>query len=315
MDTSGIVGEAPELGAVLRAARLVAATDATVLIQGESGSGKELLAGTVHAHSRRAAGPFVTVNCAALPEGLAESELFGHRRGAFTGAVSDQTGLVEAADGGTLFLDEVGELNPSVQAKVLRFLESAECRPVGAGRARRVDVRVVAATNRDLYAESQAGGFRSDLYYRLHVIPLELPPLRERQGDVPVLLKHFLTSMAQRHGVEPPRPADAAVRMLEAHCWPGNVRELRNLCERLVVLCPGREIRPEDLPPEIGAAPPAAAGTLFRLPSQGVRLVELEAELMRQALERTQGNRSRAAELLGLTRDTFLYRMKKHTIA
>ncbi len=317
MDRTGIVGDAPELAAVLRAARLVAATDATVLIQGESGSGKELLAGTVHTHSRRADGPFITVNCAALPEGLAESELFGHRRGAFTGAVTDQTGLVEAADGGTLFLDEVGELDASVQAKLLRFLESAECRPVGAGRARRVDVRVVAATNRDLYAEAQAGTFRSDLFYRLHVIPLELPPLRERRGDVPLLLEHFLTTLAERHGVAAPRPVGEAVRMLEAHGWPGNVRELRNLCERLVVLRPGQEIRPRDLPPEIVAADTGGgvAQTLFQLPSQGIRLVELEAELIRQALERTGGNRSRAAELLGLTRDTFLYRMKKHALA
>ncbi len=308
------LGESPELQATLRAARLVAAAEVSVLIQGESGTGKELLARSIHAWSRRAAGPLVPVNCAALPEGLAESALFGHRRGAFTGATADHEGHVCAAEGGTLLLDEVAELPLALQPKLLRFLESGECQPVGASRPRRADVRVIAASHRDLWAEVEAGRLRRDLYYRLNVVPLELPPLRRRCGDVPLLLDAFTARLAARHGLEPPRLLPAARRRLEAYHWPGNVRELRNLCERLVVLFPGRQVDVPNLPREIREEGAGAGATGFELPEGGLRMDELEAALIRQALDKTGGNRSRAARLLGLSRDTLLYRIRKYAI-
>ncbi|MFN2309935.1 MAG: sigma-54 interaction domain-containing protein [Gammaproteobacteria bacterium] len=309
-----LIGTAPELAALLRAARLVAMTDAPVLIQGESGTGKELLAARVHRDSPRRAGPMITVNCAALPEALAESLLYGHRKGAFTGATADHAGYVMHADGGTLLLDEIGELPLTVQAKLLRFLESGECQPVGQPTPIKADVRIIAATNRDLGAEAAAGRFRQDLFYRLNVVPLQLPPLRERREDIPALLAHHSAQVARRYGLAPLRIARPAQQALQAYAWPGNVRELRNLCERLVILCGGREITLENLPSEIRqpVAPTPHGG--FPLPPDGVRLDELEVNLIRQALAHTAGNRSRAARLLGLTRDTLLYRLKKYAI-
>lgn len=314
VNSEPLIGGSPELGAVLRAARLVAMTDAPVLIQGESGTGKELLAARVHADSPRRAGPLVTVNCAALPETLAESLLYGHRKGAFTGAVADQAGFIQQAGGGTLFLDEVGELPLPVQAKLLRFLESGECCPVGQSACVRADARVIAATNRDLAAQVAAGRFREDLYYRLNVVPLALPPLRERGGDVVALLQHHTAQIAARYALPAPRYTAAALRCLENYAWPGNVRELRNLCERLVILCGGRDITPDNLPSEVRAPSLPLAHNGFQLPPEGVRLDELEVQLIRQALAQTAGNRSRAARLLGLTRDTLLYRLKKYAI-
>lgn len=310
-----MLGDSPELQSVLRAARLVASTEVTTLILGESGTGKELLARTVHDESPRADGPFVAVNCAALPEGLAESELFGHRRGAFTGAVDTHDGRIAAAAGGTLFLDEVGELPPAVQAKLLRFLESGECQPLGATRPQSVDTRVVAATHRDLFEDVASGRFRADLYYRLQVIPLELPALRERPADIPPLLDHFLQALATHHDLPAPRLQADALRCLQDYPWPGNVRELRNACERLVILHAGRAIAARDLPREIHQAPVATRAHSFRLPAGGLHMDRLEADLIQQALERTNGNRSQAARLLGLTRDTLLYRIKKYDLA
>lgn len=310
---STLLGNAPELKTVLRAAALVAATDAAVLILGESGTGKDLLARAIHRESRRATRPFLSVNCAALPEALADSELFGHRKGAFTGAVADQVGRLCAADRGTLLLDEVGDLSLPVQAKLLRFLESGECQPVGAAGTTRADVRVIAATNRDLPAAVRAGRFRADLYYRLHVVPLLLPPLRERGGDVRLLVAHLTEELAGQHGLPPPRYTAAALDLLARHPWPGNVRELRNICERMLILLPGREVGPENLPAEI-RSPRAVHATDFTLPSEGVSLEGIEAQLIRQALDRTRGNRSQAARLVGLTRDALLYRLKKHAI-
>ena len=310
-----LIGTSPALAAVLRAARLVAMTDAPVLIQGDSGTGKELLAARVHGDSARRACPLITVNCAALPEGLAESLLYGHRKGAFTGAISDQPGFIQQAHGGTLFLDEVGELPLSVQAKLLRFLESGECHPVGHSTSVRADARVIAATNRDLAAEVAAGRFREDLFYRLNVVPLTLPPLRERGADIIELLRYYTAQIAARYGLLAPRYTAAALRCLQTYGWPGNVRELRNVCERLVILCGDRDITPDNLPLEMRAphAQPNARGA-FHLPPEGVRLDELEVQLIRQALAQTAGNRSRAARLLGLTRDTLLYRLKKYAI-
>lgn len=311
-----LVGESPEFRAITRAAQLVAATDVTVLILGESGTGKELLAQAIHRESRRAAQLLIAINCAALPENLAESELFGHRKGAFTGAVSDHPGRIRMAAGGTLFLDEVGELPLSIQAKLLRFLESGECQGVGQTTPEKMDVRVIAATNRDLYADVKAGRFRQDLYYRLHVVPLELPSLRLRTGDLPLLLQRFTSTLAQQHGLEPPVYHAATLSTMAHYPWPGNIRELRNFCERMLVLFSGRTIHPENLPREFRSpgAHQASSADDFALPDQGIRLDDLEVHMIRQALEKTLGNRSRAARLLGLTRDTLLYRMKKYAI-
>jgi len=305
-----LIGQAPAFQAVIRAARLVAVTDATVLVQGESGTGKELLAREIHRTSRRASKPLVVVNCAALPETLVEAELFGYRRGAFTGAQQDYPGRIRSADGGTLFLDEIGELPLSVQAKLLRFLEAGEVQGLGETRPRQVDVRVIAATNRRLEEQVREGRFREDLWYRLAIVPLMLPPLRERREDILPLARHFLDTLSQRHDLPVPTLDRSAERRLLDHPWPGNVRELRNLCERLVILLPGQTVGAGNLQLD----PPQGQQGDLRLPAEGVILDELEADLIRQALERTAGNRTRAARLLGLSRDTLLYRMKKYAI-
>ncbi|SCZ63651.1 sigma-54 interaction domain-containing protein [Thiohalomonas denitrificans] len=310
-----LLGDAPEFQAVIRSAEVIAATDVTVLILGESGTGKELLARAVHARSRRAEAPFVTINCAALPEGLAESELFGHCKGAFTGAVNENVGRVRAAEGGTLFLDEIGELPLAIQAKLLRFLESGECQAVGSTHCRQINTRIVAATHRDLHSLVQEGRFREDLYYRLNVIPLEVPPLRHRTGDTLRLVPMFTRQLADQHGLEAPRLLPEALDAMETYDWPGNVRELRNVCERLVILFGGREVTVDNLPAEIRHKTTAATRINgFELPDGGIRFDQLEQSLLLQALEKSRGNRSRAARLVGLTRDTFLYRLKKYAI-
>ncbi len=311
-----ILGDSPEFNSVIRSARIIAATDVTVLVLGESGTGKELLAKAMHQTSPRRDSHFVAINCAALPEQLVESELFGHRKGAFTGATENQQGRIRAAEGGTLFLDEVGELPLSIQAKLLRFLESGECQAVGENAPRKVDVRIIAATNRDLYSQVCQGLFREDLYYRLNVVPLELPPLRQRRGDVNLLLQQLTAQLASQYDLEAPRYSNKALTRLESYTWPGNIRELRNFCERMVVLLNGRTVEVENLPQEIIARHEVAANNNpFTLPDNGIRLEELEQEMIRQALERTRGNRSRAARLLGLSRDTLLYRIKKYALA
>jgi len=312
-----MLGNAPEFQAVLRAMKIVSATDATVLVTGESGTGKELLAKALHRYSRRHSKPFVTVNCAALPEHLAESELFGHRRGAFTGAVHDEPGRMQAANGGTLFLDEVGELPLAVQAKLLRFLETGECQQLGQPLTRRVDVRILAATNRDLSKAVKEGSFRRDLYYRLYVVPLELPPLRARKGDVDLMLKGITTELALEYDLDPPVYAKSALRLLNQYPWPGNVRELKNLCERMLILFSGKRVEVENLPHEIRQCQQPEGLVSqggFRLPEHGLNMDDLEADLIKQALGRALGNRSKAARLLGLSRDTLLYRMKKYAI-
>jgi DNA-binding NtrC family response regulator len=309
-----LIGSAPEFRSLLRAASLVAATDVTCVIRGESGTGKELLARALHAASPRAMRRFVTVNCAAIPESLVESELFGHRKGTFTGATADQLGRFAQADRGTLFLDEVAELPFGSQAKLLRFLESGECQAIGDLNPRNLDVRVCAATQRNLYDEVKEGRFREDLYYRLNVVPLEIPPLRARPGDIALLLGELTADLVRRHGLPAPEYSSDAVACLEGYHWPGNVRELRNLCERMLVLFPGRRIEPDDLPGEV-VQPKRPAKAPFTLPEQGIRLGELEADMIRQALDRSPGNRSKASRLLGISRDALLYRMQKHAIA
>ncbi len=310
-----LLGNAPEFRSVIRSAQIAAATDVSVLILGESGTGKELLAQALHQESGRAEAPFIAINCAALPEQLAESELFGHRKGAFTGATGNSPGRIRAAAGGTLFLDEIAELPLNIQAKLLRFLESGECQSLGDTDASTVDVRIVAATHRDLHQMVQEGRFRADLYYRLNVVPLELPALRRRRGDVTLLTQALGEQLADKHGLQAPNFSNRALTQLEAYHWPGNIRELRNFIERMLILNAESEIEPEHLPPEFQrGAVPTPGNDGFTLPDDGIRLEELEQEMIKQALDRTHGNRSRAARLLGLTRDTLLYRIKKYAL-
>ncbi|MFO7581494.1 sigma-54 interaction domain-containing protein [Guyparkeria sp.] len=310
--------QSPRFESTLRSIGLVAGTDATVLITGETGTGKELAARAIHEGSSRRGGPLVTVNCATIPDDLAESTLFGHRRGAFTGALSDQQGLVDQADGGTLFLDELGELPTAMQAKLLRLLENGETRAVGELGIRRVDLRIVAATHRDLEGMVEQGGFRADLYYRLSGVPIELLPLRDRQGDAEWLFRQFLEENARGNGVAVPRLTARATGVLRRYRWPGNVRELRQLAERLVIFHAGNVVDVEALPPAMRSASqcerggPIAPG--FILPEGGVDLEAVESDLLRQALAQTGGNKSHAARLLNLSRDTFLYRLKKFAI-
>ena len=277
----------------------VAPRDVAVLVTGESGTGKELVARRLHARSTRAKAPFVAVNAAALPETLAESELFGAEKGAFTGADQARAGRFEEASGGTLFLDEVGELPLPLQAKLLRALEERAVRRLGGVRETPVDVRLVAATNRDLAFEAEAGSFRRDLYFRLAVVVVHVPPLRDRAGDVPLLAEHLAARLATRHGVPVPRLSAEALAALEAHAWPGNVRELRNVLERAVVVRGGEEIRAADLGLAGGPA------------SQSLDRAHREREALLEALRRTGGKREEAAKLLGISVRTLYYRLKQ----
>jgi DNA-binding NtrC family response regulator len=249
-----------------------------------------------------------------LPETLAESLLFGHRKGAFTGAESHHTGLISAAEGGTLFLDEIGELPLNLQAKLLRFLESGEILPLGENQPKRLNVRVFAATHRDLYAMAQTGAFRQDLFYRLNIIPVELPPLRERKEDIEPLSKYFLSQFAAQHKLPLATLAKEARQHLQRHTWQGNVRELRNLCERLSILLAGRDIGLSNLPLDMRTPAPQVSYAPFSLPATGINLENLERDLLNQALERTQNNKTHAARLLGISRDALNYRLKKQAL-
>ncbi len=309
-----VIAESPAMQAVLDQVRDVAAhAETTVLITGESGTGKEVVARLIHNLSERASGPFLEVNCASIPGSILESELFGHEPGAFTDARKAKEGLLEAADGGTVFLDEVGDMEPGLQAKLLRFLETRRFRRVGGVRETSVDVRVVAATNRDLRDAIRSGGFREDLYYRLNVFPIHVPPLRERPEDILPLAQHFLERFARKFHRPLAAIAPDAQERLVGYPWPGNVREVRNLMERMAITCRGRELRASDLPAEIrGAAEPGPGRWV--LPAEGCDLEALERDLARclisQALERTGGNVSQAARLLGLPRGTLRHRME-----
>ncbi len=314
--TKTIIGHSPAFEALLRNAKVIASTDVTVLIKGETGTGKEVLANSIQQDSPRAHKPFITLNCAALPESLIESELFGHKKGSFTGAVANKTGLFQTANGGTLFLDEVNSLPISIQAKLLRFLESGECLAVGATSPYRVDVRVIAATNTDLQKQIEAGEFRQDLFFRLNVVPLEIPCLKQRSEDIDELATYFFDFFSSQHSIAPPKLSKLSLKKLRAYQWPGNIRELRNLCERLCILLSGKTIEPENLPHEIYQhIEVESARNDFILPESGIRLDELEANMIHQALARTKGNRSKSARLLGISRDTLLYRIQKHGLA
>lgn len=292
-----MIGESPALKEVWRLIERAGPTDKAILIQGESGTGKELVARALHRRSRRADQPLVAINCAALPETLLESELFGHEKGAFTGAVATKTGFFEVADGGTLFIDEIGEMPGSLQAKLLRVLEDGSMRRIGSVKERRVDVRLIVATNRNMAEEVKAGRFREDLYYRINVMSLQLPPLRDRTGDIPLLVRHFL---GPDWKIEP-----EAVQAIERYRWPGNVRQLINAIERAKILADDREVLVDDLPPEVLAENPAVAAVEAPISDE---LAALQKAHVLEILEREKGNKAKAARALGVNRRS-LYRM------
>lgn len=296
----------------------------TVLVLGETGTGKDLVARAIHRCGSLAGQPFVEIDCTSIPKELAEAELFGYEKGAFTGATTTKPGLIEAADGGTLFLDEIGELGLELQAKLLKAIERRQVRRVGSLRERKVNVRIIAATNRNLEAAVKAGAFRPDLYYRLKVLTVELPPLRERGEDVVLLANHFLRQLTHKYSLPTRRFTEASIQALKTYRWPGNVRELVHLVERALLVCDGDEIGPAalglDMPTPGGESrrrtPPADAdGPLpIRLPEQGVDLEEVERQLIRQALDLTDGNVTEAARKLNIGREALRYRIQKHGI-
>ena len=315
METTPIKGTHPVMEKIMAISRKVASTDSTVLIQGESGTGKELVARYIHNVSRRASHPFVPVNCGAIPAELLESEMFGHERGAFTGAVGARMGMFQLANGGTIFLDEIGEMSPALQVKLLRVLQEREIRPVGADRSVRVDVRVVAATNKELSVEVEKGRFREDLYYRLQVIPITMPALRERRSDIPLLVGHFLDKHNAKRPSQPSRISDEAMVYLWEYDWPGNVRELENLVERLVVLSEDGRITVENLPPNVRSFISDKKIPRPQLTEEGIDLnaavEEFEYRLIDEALRRTKGNKQAAARLLGLKRTTLVAKLRR----
>jgi DNA-binding NtrC family response regulator len=312
-----LVGSSSAMKRLIEITDRVSWTDAGILITGESGTGKEMIARRIHAHSHKAEGPFVAVNCAAIPGELLESELFGHAKGAFTGAVKDRLGRFRQAQGGTLFLDEIGEIPLPLQAKLLRALQEKVVDSVGGDAPIAVDVRIVAATNKDLQSRIRAGAFREDLYYRLNVVEVHVPPLRERPEDIPALVLHFVGELAEgRDLTVPPRVMEELVR----RPWPGNVRELKNACERMVILCEGNEASLEDLPEPSGSlrqgkAPlPGDDGELPSLPPEGLSLVDLEKKVIESALRIKNGNMTQTAAFLRIPRHVLIYRLEKYGI-
>ncbi len=310
----GLIGHSPSMRRVFDILRQVSPTTATVLVLGHSGTGKELIARAVHNNSNRKDGPFVAVNCAALSEGLIESELFGHTKGAFTGAISAKEGRIVYADGGTLFLDEVGDMPLATQAKLLRVLELREVLPVGGNQTRKVDVRLVAATNRDLKEMVKAGTFREDLLFRLQVVTIELPPLRERAGDLPLLIDHFISELSSQHGRRVRGISPEARTLLVRYDWPGNVRELRNVIENMVLLARGEVLEPVDVPETVREEPSdgrRAAG--FDL--AGRSMAEVERALIQANLELAEGNREKAAKILGMGERTLYRKLREYGLS
>ncbi|MDA0312834.1 MAG: sigma-54 dependent transcriptional regulator [Gemmatimonadetes bacterium] len=305
------IGSAPNFVEVLELAETVASTGSTVLLSGESGTGKEVLARYLHRLSDRCERPFLSINCGALPEGLLESELFGHVKGSFTGAVKDKDGLLVAAEGGTFFLDEIGETSPATQVKLLRALQEREVIPVGATKSVSVDVRIIAASNRDLEMEIKRGGFRSDLYYRLNVIQLRLPPLRERKEDIPLLVRYFLGACATGE-VPAPRISEAALETLMKYDWPGNVRELENALERAVVVSSGSEVNVAALPERVREAP--AARLVVEPHAQNPTMETIEQAYILWVLQSEGGNKSRAAEVLGIDPSTLYRKLNRYGV-
>ena len=310
-----IVARSPKMQEVLSIVERVAPTNSTVLLGGESGVGKDLIARAIHQHSRRASGPFVKINCTAIPENLLESELFGYEKGAFTGATSSKPGKFELADKGTIFLDEIGDVPSATQVKLLRVLQEREFEHLGGTKTLKVDVRLVAATNRDLRAALEQGTFREDLYYRLNVVPISIPPLREHKEDIPYLVEHFIERFARESGKQISGITPAALKLLMDFHWPGNVRELENIIERASAFVDGAtldvgDIR-LDLSPRFAAGDRAATTAEVPFPPDGMTLEQYEDEIIREALHRAGGNKSQAARLLGLSRNALRYRLSR----
>jgi len=303
-----IIGQSAAMARLLEAVERIAATDANVVIEGESGTGKGLIAQAIHQRSRRAEGAFLAINCGGFQDALLESELFGHEKGAFTGATVSKPGLFEVAEGGTLFLDEVAEMSAAMQAKLLQVLDSRELRRLGGTRVQRVDVRIIAATNKRLAEEVKAGRFREDLYYRLNVVSLTLPSLRERPEDIPLLVEHFVARLHVSGGAAR-RVSPEAMAVLARYAWPGNVRELANMVERLMILAPGEVIQPGDLPPALQSSPGAVIG-----PPSPVALVDVERQHIAHVLQQTGGKKMQAARLLGIDLKTLNKKIKDYGI-
>ncbi|MDE1177133.1 MAG: sigma-54 dependent transcriptional regulator [Edaphobacter sp.] len=312
----GIVGHSKGLLHVLNQAARVSQRDATILIQGETGTGKELLARAIHHNSPRRSQPFVSINCGAIPRDLVESELFGYVRGAFTGALANKPGRIEAADGGTLFLDEIGELPLDAQVKLLRVLQQGELTKLGTTTSAKVDVRVIAATHRTLSAMVEDGTFREDLYYRLAVVPLTIPPLRDRKDDIPELIEKLFYRAKQRHGLNHVRLSPEVHQRLISYRWPGNVRQLENVLERMLVLSCSETITAEELPEELSKQKGSVGSFVWPdLPDEGISLEAIERDLITRALERFGGNQTQAARYLDISRRTLIYRMDKHGLS
>jgi two-component system response regulator HydG len=310
-DFSRIIAASPKMKTLLETLAMVAPSDATVLIMGESGTGKEVIANAIHHNSPRAGEPFIKVSCAALPETLLESELFGHEKGAFTGAVARREGRFQLAHRGAIFLDEVGEMSPALQTKLLRVLQEKEFEPLGSARTIKVDIRVIAATNRDLEKEVKEGRFREDLYYRLNVVPLVLPTLRERREDIPLLADHFLALFREKNRKPIKAISGKALDLLVRYDWPGNVRELENVIERAVILSRDEVLFPADLPPQIRMLSEGVEEAGFVIPT-GMSLDEMERALIVKTLDETGGNRTRASEILGINRRTLQNKLKQY---
>lgn len=310
-----ILAQSRRMRGILDIAAQVARRDSTVLLTGESGTGKELLAKAIHQNSLRAEKPFITVNCGALPETLAESELFGHRRGSFTGAIADRIGKFESASEGTIFLDEVGELTLPLQVKLLRVIQGREIDKIGNAHPIKVNVRILAATNRNLKNLVEDGQFREDLYYRLSVVTIDVPPLRERQEDIPLLAQHFVKQFSERYAISNLSISEVALEKLNQYNWPGNVRELQNVIERVSVLATSNRIDVDELPPEIRSSSSRIANINLKLPEEGIDLEQVEKEILLQALEKHSWNQSRAARYLNISRKTLIYRMEKFALA
>ena len=307
-----MIGSSSAMRRVYALVEKVARTDLAVLITGESGTGKELIAKAIHQNSVRRDGPFIVINCGAIPEGLLESELFGHRKGSFTGAYTNARGKLEAADKGTVLLDEIGDLPLALQVKLLRVLEDGEFTSVGETTTRHVDVRFLAASNRDLTKMVADGRFREDLYFRLNVVPVHLPPLRQRREDIPLLADYFLQEVTQRYQRPGLHFAKDVFRYFQTYAWPGNVRELKHTVERLAVIAESDAVDVRDLPENLTATTGSAANVLIQLPDDGIDLEEIESEILRQALEKHGGNQTRAAQYLNITRSALIYRMQKY---
>jgi two-component system response regulator HydG len=311
-DFSRIIGKSKPMKALFETLSLIAPSDSTVLLYGESGTGKEIVANALHQNSQRSKRPFIKISCAALPETLLESELFGHERGAFTGAISRKEGRFQLANGGTIFLDEVSEMSPTTQVKLLRVLQEREFEPLGSTRTISVDIRVIAATNKTLEEEVKEGNFREDLFYRLNVVPIEVPPLRRRKEDISLLANHFLNLYREKSQTSIKGFLPKAMDLMMRYDWPGNIRELENAIERAVLLCRGEHISPEDLPHPVQGA---EADDLPRVAvPPGMTLKEVEREVIVQTLEETEGNRTQTARILGISRKTLQNKLKEYGI-